>query len=105
MGYRSEIVIAIDPTVYDNASVSVKEALKEIFDEPTLEEAERIVFSYDPIKWYESDPQIAIIENWLRSLDEAEYGLIELGEDYSDNRFEGEYWNYGLEFVRKVQFQ
>ena len=104
MGYRSEIVIAIDPTVYDNASVSVKEAFKEIFDIPELEDAERIVFSHDCIKWYDSDPQIAIVENWLRSLDETEYGLIELGEDYSDNRFEGEYYNYGLEFVRKVTF-
>lgn len=104
MGYRSEIVIAIDPTVYDNASVSVKEAFNEVFDEYVVEEAERIVFYRNYIKWYESDPQIALIEDWLRSLDETEYGLIELGEDYSDNRFQGEYYNYGLDFVRKIDF-
>ena len=104
MGYRSEIVIAVDPTVYDNASVSVKEAFKEIFDEPALEESDRIIFSHDYVKWYDSDPQIAIIENWLRSLDEAEYGLIELGEDLSDVRMEGEYYTYDIWFVRKIEF-
>lgn len=104
MGYRSEIVIAVDPTVFENAPEEVKDSFKEIFDVPVVEEAERIVFSHDYIKWYESDPAVAVVENWLQSLDETEYGLIELGEDLSDVRMEGEYYTYDIGFVRKVQF-
>lgn len=104
MGYRSEIAIAIDPIVYENAPVDVKEAFQEIWDNPDIEEAERIVFHHDFIKWYDSDPVVATINNWLGALDETEYGLIELGEDMSDVRMEGEYFNYGLDFVRKIDF-
>jgi hypothetical protein len=104
MGYRSEIAIAIDPSVWKNAPDNVKEAFEEIFETPDLEEAERIVFHRGCIKWYESYPLVATIEDWLKSLDQTEYGLVELGEDYSDNRFEGEYWTYNLNFVRKVDF-
>lgn len=104
MGYRSQIAIAIDPSVWENAPDNVKETFKEVFETPYLEEAERIVFYHDWIKWYESDPAVVIIEDWLKSLDEAEYGLVELGEDCSDNRFEGEYWTYNLNFVRMIEF-
>ena len=70
----------------------------------TVEEAERVVFYHDSIKWYDSDPVVATIESWLKSLDETEYGLVELGEDLSDIRMEGEYFAYGLDFVRKIDF-
>jgi hypothetical protein len=104
MGYRSEIVIAIDPTVYNECPPDVKEAFAEIWSEPSLNEAERIVFHHDCIKWYDVYPVVATIDNWLNSLDETEYGLVELGEDLGDVRMEGEYWTYGLDFVRKIDF-
>nr|QMP83788.1 MAG: hypothetical protein [Caudoviricetes sp.] len=104
MGYRSEIAISIDPTVFANAPENVKEAFKEIWETPDREEAERVVFYHDCIKWYSDDPVVATIEDWLHSLDETEYGLVELGEDLSDTRMEGEYWTYGLDFVRKIDF-
>ena len=102
MGYRSQIAIAIDPTVYANAPEEVKEAFQEIWDEPDIIEGDRVVFKHDYIKWYDSDPVVATIEGWLSSLDEAEYALIELGEDYSDVRFEGETSSYGLNFFRGI---
>lgn len=104
MGYHSNIVIAIDPTVYKNSPPDVQEAFEEVFGTPSLEEEDRIIFNHDFIKWYDSDPSVAIIDNWLGSLDECQYGLIELGEDYSDVRMQGEYWNYDLGFVRKITF-
>jgi len=104
MGYRSEIAIAIDPSVWENAPDNVKEAFKEIFETPDLEEAERIVFYRGCIKWYLSDESVFIVEKWISSLDDTEYGLVELGEDLSDVRMEGEYYTYGLNFVRKIDF-
>ena len=104
MGYRSEIAIAVDPTVFANAPAEVKEAFREIWETPDIEEAERIVFHQDSVKWYDYVPVVATIETWIKSLDETEYGLVELGEDYGDVRMEGEYWTYGLDFVRKIDF-
>lgn len=104
MGYRSEIVIAVDPTVYANAPEEVKASFEEIFTRPVLEESERIIFNHNYVKWYDSDPAVAVVENWLQSLEEAEYGLIELGEDLSDVRMEGEYYTYDIGFVRKIEF-
>ena len=103
MGYRSQIAIAIDPTVYANAPEEVKEAFQEIWDEPDIIEGDRVVFEHDSIKWYDSDPTVATIEGWLSSLDEAEYALIELGEDYADVRLEGETFAYGLDFVHQIK--
>lgn len=104
MGYRSEIAIAVDPTVFANARENVKEAFNEVFESPDIKEAERIVFHHHCIKWYLSDESVFIIEKWLSSLDDTEYGLVELGEDLSDVRMEGEYYTYGLDFVRKIDF-
>nr|QMP83252.1 MAG: hypothetical protein [Caudoviricetes sp.] len=104
MGYCSEIAIAVDPTVFANAPENVKEAFKEIWETPDREEAERIVFYHDNIKWHLGIDCVFVIEKWLSSLDETEYGLVELGEDLSDTRMEGEYWTYGLDFVRKIDF-
>ena len=104
MGYRSEIAIAILPSVWENAPDNVKEAFKEIFETPNIEEAERIVFHHGCIKWYQSYPLVATIEDWLKSLDEVEYGLLELGEDYSDVRTAGDNWSFNLNFVRKIDF-
>jgi hypothetical protein len=104
MGYRSQIAIAIDPTVYANAPDEVKEAFQEIWDEPDIIEGDRIVFKHDYIKWYDSDPTVATIEDWLSSLDEfSEYALLELGEDYSDVRMVGETMQYGLNFIREIE--
>lgn len=104
MGYRSEIVIAIDPETYNNAPENVKDAFNEIWEFPDLVEPERIIFSHDYIKWYDSDPVVNTIETWLKSLDETQYGLIELGEDLADVRMEGEYYTYDIGFVRKILF-
>lgn len=104
MGYRSQIAIAIDPSVWENSPDNVKEAFKEVFETPAREEAERIIFHHEYIKWYESCPEVATIEDWLKSLDQTEYGLVELGEDYSDIRFEGECYSYDLNFVRMIDF-
>lgn len=103
MATRSTIAIAIDPTVYANAPEDVKEAFQEIWDEPDVIEGDRIVFQHDSIKWYDSVPVVATIEDWLYSLDEAEYALIELGEDYTDVRLEGETFAYGLDFVHQIK--
>lgn len=104
MGYRSEIAIAVDPNVFTNAPENVKEAFKEIWETPDREEADRVVFYHDSIKWYPDDNVVSTIEDWLKSLEETDFGLVELGEDLSDARMEGEYWAYGLDFVRKIDF-
>lgn len=105
MGYRSQIAIAVDPSVYDNAPDQVKKTFQEVFEENQIKESERIVFFHYSVKWYPSYPDVAIIENWLESLEDNEYALMELGEDYSDVRMSGDCFEYGLDFVRKIEFE
>lgn len=106
MGYLSEIVIAVDPKVYAAAPQEVKDAFKSIWDEPECEDQFRIVFYHDCIKWYDpgEDKSVSIIENWLQTLDEEEYGLVELGEDDSDVRYIGAPNVFDIGYVRKVTF-
>ena len=107
MGYRSEIVIAIKPEVYAAAPQEVKDAFKSIWDEPECEDQYRIVFFHDCIKWYDGfdeEGSVTKIENWIKSLDEEEYGLVELGEDDSDVRYIGAPNVFDIGYVRKVTF-
>lgn len=107
MSYRSQLVIAIKPEVFKSAPPDVKEAFGNIWDEPEVEDKNRIVFFHDCIKWYdpvEDDHTVETIEKWLSYLDEEEYGLVELGEDDGDVRYGGMPGLFDIGYVRKVTF-
>ena len=106
MSYISEIVIAIKPEVYNDAPPEVKTAFGNIWDGPECEDKNRIVFFHECIKWYDSadDNSVSTIEYWLKSLDEEEYGLFELGESDDYVRLEGEPGLFDIGYVRKVTF-
>ena len=107
MGYRSEIVIAIRPDVYENAPQNVKDSFDCLFFDEMVKDEIRIVFYAEGIKWYdvvEGDHSVETIEKWLETLDKEEYGLVELGEDDSDVRFDGDPMSFDIGYVRKVTF-
>lgn len=105
MGYRSEVGIAINPEVFDNAPDNVKGAFAEIFGLPEDKDDVRVLFHHDYIKWYvDFDQPIKTIMDWLEALDEETYGFIELGEDDSDITIYGNPNEFGLSCVRKLEF-
>ena len=40
---------------------------------------------------------------WLRSLDDDQYGYIEIGEDLTDTSYEGSPYEFGLTVERRIE--
>ena len=104
MGYRSKVVLAINPVVYANAPESVKYAIAEMFDAPIEETTDRILFRADWVKWYPEYPEVKAITEWFNTIYETDYGFIELGEDLEDNNFSGSYHDFGLAVSRSISY-
>lgn len=107
MGYRSEIAIGVTPEIYATAPDDVKKAFDEVFGGPSINEADRILWHSDWMKWYSDDPLVQRIEGWLSELEAAEesYGLLRLGEDNNDEQEEGYPYEFGIREVHKLEIE
>ena len=107
MGYRSEIVITL--------SKEAKKILEEKLDNLPDEEAENIesmlsssdthfihesgaeLYHWTWIKWYNSYPEVAFIEDFLNSLDDEghneDYCFLRIGEDLGDIEQQGFFYD------------
>jgi hypothetical protein len=105
MGYRSEVALALSKEAYNNMPENVKNAFNEIgWKNPNSENENSVIFYNDWIKWYESDNEINLIENFISNLEDKHFGFIRLGEDNEDIEFKGKYFDFGISFVRKIEF-
>lgn len=106
MGYRSEIAIAVTPEIFASAPDEVKDAFVEVFGEPSINEADRILWHSDWMKWYSDDPLVAQIEGWLSELEDGEsYGLLRLGENDEDVQTDGHPYEFGIRYARKLEIE
>jgi hypothetical protein len=103
MGYRYEVAIAINPAVYNNAPQKVKEAFSEIWNTPDRVEDDRIVFHHAYIKWYDDDPTVKTIMEFLHTLNYNQFGMLILGEDDSDIEYLGDSHAYGINYIRRLE--
>lgn len=103
MGYRSEVVLVL--------SKEAKETLKEKLDALPKEEKENIksMFScadrrfihesgdelihWTWVKWYNSYPEIAFIEDFLNNREDEDYYLMRIGEDLGDIELQGYFYD------------
>ena len=101
MGYRSDVAFACDPIVKDIVQTiaewdsDLKELLDCASDLSPGDDDGRWLFTY--MKWYESYPDVQIVENIMSMLDEVDidgfcydsYGFIRLGEETDDSELRG----------------
>ena len=103
MGYRYEVVLVL--------SKEAREALKEKLNALSKEEKENIesMFSCSDrrfihesgaelihwtwVKWYNSYPEIAFIENFLDNCEDEDYYLMRIGEDLGDIELQGYFYD------------
>ena len=103
MAYRSDIVIAMRPDVYENMPEDIFRAFKTYWDEPTKVEKDRVVFFGENIAWYKFD-ESDIIQCYLETLNEIDYAFIELGEDWNDAPYiMGDICGFNINLIRQIE--
>ena len=118
MGYRSEVILAVDAKVvpalmaaFAKCEETQKLCTKDVDNLVTdYDGTGNWLMRWDHIKWYDSYPEIAMIEKFIEGLDSddlSEFGLkseeplaelykfVRLGEDLDDNEVRG----YGFEDI------
>ena len=113
MGYRSDVAFACDPIVKDIVKTVAEwdKELKELLscgDDMSIDDCGRWLFS--DVKWYESYPDVQIVENIMTMLDNVDidgfaydaYGFIRLGEEMDDNEMRGDTSAFDLYINRSI---
>ena len=113
MGYRSDVAFACDPIVKDIVQTVAEwdKEFKELLDysdDMSNDEFGRWLFS--DVKWYESYPDVQIVENIMTMLDNVDingfsydsYGFVRLGEEMDDNEMKGDTSAFDLYINRSI---
>ena len=113
MGYRSEVAFACDPIVKDIVKTVAEwdKEFKELLDysdDMSSDDFGRWLFS--DVKWYESFPDVQIVENIMTMLDNVDidgfaydsYGFVRLGEEMDDNEMRGDTSAFDLYVNRSI---
>lgn len=113
MGYRSDVAFACDPIVKDIVQTVAEwdKEFKELLDcgdDLSPDNHGRWLFSY--VKWYESYPDVQIVENIMTMLDNVDikgfcydsYGFVRLGEEMDDNEMRGDTSAFDLYVNRSI---
>lgn len=90
MGYRSDGKLWFSEEAKELFTNEIAEALSE-YDVETA--GNYTIYSFDGWKWYNSYPEIQLMENFMSELDEKEipYEFIRMGEDDGDIEHRGDW--------------
>jgi len=105
MGYRSQVAVKVASKHAEKIQELFKPIVGEIDDddEVLLDKDGKVVgYHLRWIKWNDTYPEIQEIESFLCDLPDDEFGLIEIGEDYTDVRFEGRPDKYEMYLSREI---
>ena len=97
MGYRSEVVLAVDKEIMPEflAHLATNDEAKTMvfadhchLDQDYCDEGHLLV-TWNSIKWYESYPEVNVIEKFISEMEEAAdksemFRFVRIGEDYDD---------------------
>lgn len=113
MGYRSDVAFACDPIVKDIVKTVAEwdKELKDLIDyadDMSSDDYGRWLFS--DVKWYESYPDVQIIENIMTMCDNVDisglcydsYGFVRLGEELDDTEMRGDTCSFDLYVNRSI---
>ena len=113
MGYRSDVAFACDPIVKDIVQTVAEwdKEFKELLDysdDMSPDDSGRWLFS--DVKWYESYPDVQIVENIMTMLDNVDvngfaydsYGFVRIGEEMEDIEMRGDTNAFDLYVNRSI---
>lgn len=103
MGYHSEVVITLSEKAkklleekLNNLSEEEKENMEDIFscsNAHFIHESGAELYHWEWIKWYNSYPEVAFVENFLNDLDDEDYCFLRIGEDLGDIEQQGFFYD------------
>ena len=93
MGYRSEVVLAVNADAYAALTTVLARGGEffNLFKEAAIDEGGEgsIVYSWDDIKWYPSYPEVEAVEDFISRLEdedmEESFRFVRVGEDIDDS--------------------
>ena len=113
MGYRSDVGFACDPIIKQVIETMVEwdKELKELIeygDDLSNDNFGR--WKFESVKWYESFPDVQVIENIMVMCDNADinglcydsYGFVRIGEELDDIEMKGEPATFDLYVDRSL---
>ena len=109
MGYRSDVGIACTPMVKQIVEQVCEwdSEFKEMIncaDNHSFDDSGR--WFWDSVKWYETYPDVLIMENIMTILDNSEmydeYGMIRIGEEHEDIETRGSPYEFDMYVNRSI---
>ena len=115
MGYRSEVVLAVDKKLMPEflAHLATSDEAKTMvfadhdhLDQDYCDEGHLLV-TWNGIKWYESYPEVNVIEKFISEMDEDEdksemFKFVRIGEDYDDVEDRG--YGFDIHVNRSIDY-
>lgn len=108
MGYRSDVALALSRE--DHARL-VKacvppgdlDALLFVTPEDENDNEDAVLLRWERVKWYDDDPLIVKIADFISDLDEETFGFVRVGEEFDDTAILGSPWNFGISVCRRIE--
>lgn len=113
MGYRSDVGFACDPIIKDVIETVTEwdKEFKELLDYGEDLSSDHFGrWRFDYAKWYDSFPDVQIMENIMSMCDDVDisglaydsYGFIRIGEEYGDIEMKGDPFAFDLYVNRSL---
>lgn len=106
MGYRSEVVVALDKEIIMKNLVLPHRGytlLVEYADE-NEDKGDYVIFVLNDIKWYDSYPEKRLIQKFLEGLPDDKYGYIRIGEELNDIEERGEPYTFEMYVHQDISY-
>lgn len=110
MGYRSDVVIAVDNRVYTKHFLT--NTVPNLLRETAHSNAHDAMYWYfEKTTWYDTDSEVNKVTRFLYRLEDESsqdfrepYGFLRIGEEWDDIEQLGNCSEYDIEFVRSINF-
>ena len=99
MGYRSKVVLAINPDAYAVLTTLLARGgplfrlFKEAATKPNDHQEGSTVYSWKQVKWYPNYPDVAAVEDFMSRLEledmDESFRFVRVGEDCDDTEVRG----------------
>jgi len=88
MGYRSEVAIVVSQKCYDVLAIGNRDIISQA---DVYHKEDAVLIYYDYVKWYGDN--VDKLMNALEQIDHEQKMYIEIGEDVTDIKQEGGFWD------------
>lgn len=101
MGYNSEVALALKYSIIPDSILDILVEYGEDIYYESHKDEHYILFYIGSVKWNDRGKTGSVIE-WLTSIDEKDYRLVELGQESDDNNVSGDLHVFDLNYSRSI---